>query len=132
MVDALCYDPEHAQTIMSKWDVTHGEPPAAMGATLRRYTSPPPVAPIAANADAKANATAAAAGDVGTGVQTSAGSLVPWHVLSATQMELPRINDDYHLNSSYCIVYGWTAVALVRVNVCANTTTTWHPPRANQ
>ena len=140
VVDALCYDPEHAQTIMSKWDVTHGEPPSEMGAQMRRYTSLPSnsVGAGGAGAGAGAGARAHAVGVTEPGttadpvpqIKSDAAStpdVVPWRLLSEAQFELPRINDEVHLNSSYCIVYGWTAVAIIRVDICRNTTVEWQP-----
>lgn len=111
VVDALCYDTEHATTILSKWDVTHDAPPDKIGAFLRRYTIP---------------------SSAGTSSSSSKLGEVPWDLLSTTQFELPRINDNFHLNSSYCVVYGWTCTGLVRVDICANSTLHWPARRPNQ
>ena len=156
VVDALCYDPEHAQTIMSKWDVTHGEPPPQIGASMRRYTSTSttstassrtekglatpasgvvtgPTLVVAPGSDRAQPVETPAAVDADAG-RTAASIInpVPWELLSAAQFELPRINDNLHLNSSYCVIYGWTAVAIIRVDICKNITVEWQPTAPNQ
>ena len=126
-VDALCYDEAQAQLIMSKWDVSHQAPPAGMGAMMRRYNYSPGESDLHVS-----SRTTGALPRTEKTEKTENDTYVPWKLLSSTQLELPRINDNYYNNMHYCVIYGWTALSLIRLNICNNSEVYWQATGPDQ